>query len=51
MAARGADLVIELCGARPRLLTHCNTGGLAAVTGGTALGVVAELHRRGRSPA
>jgi len=47
MATLGADLMIELCGARPRLLTHCNTGGLAAVTGGTALGVVAELHRRG----
>ncbi|MCO8274569.1 S-methyl-5-thioribose-1-phosphate isomerase [Actinoplanes sp. TRM 88003] len=48
MAARGADLLIELCGARPRLLTHCNTGGLAAVTVGTALGVVHELHQRGR---
>jgi len=47
MATLGADLMIELCGARPRLLTHCNTGGLAAVTGGTALGVVVELHRRG----
>jgi methylthioribose-1-phosphate isomerase len=47
MAARGADLVAELCGDRPRLLTHCNTGGLAAVTLGTALGVVGELHRRG----
>jgi methylthioribose-1-phosphate isomerase len=47
MAARGADLIVELCGVRPRLLTHCNTGGLAAVTGGTALGVVGELHRRG----
>jgi methylthioribose-1-phosphate isomerase len=47
MASLGADLMIELCGARPRLLTHCNTGGLAAVTGGTALGVVTELHRRG----
>ncbi|GAA0811481.1 S-methyl-5-thioribose-1-phosphate isomerase [Spirilliplanes yamanashiensis] len=47
MAARGADLVVELCGERPRMLTHCNTGGLAAVTGGTALGVVTELHRRG----
>jgi methylthioribose-1-phosphate isomerase len=47
MATRGADLMVELCGARPRLLTHCNTGGLAAVTGGTALGVVTELHRRG----
>ncbi|GID97454.1 S-methyl-5-thioribose-1-phosphate isomerase [Amorphoplanes digitatis] len=47
MAALGADLIVELCGARPRLLTHCNTGRLAAVTGGTALGVVTELHRRG----
>lgn len=47
MAARGADLLIELCGERPRLLTHCNTGGLAAVVLGTALGVVHELHRRG----
>ncbi|MPZ28126.1 MAG: S-methyl-5-thioribose-1-phosphate isomerase [Micromonosporaceae bacterium] len=47
MAARGADLVSEWCGPAPRLLTHCNTGALAAVTGGTALAVVTELHRRG----
>jgi methylthioribose-1-phosphate isomerase len=47
MARRGADLVTQMCGPAPRLLTHCNTGGLATVTGGTALGVVAELHRRG----
>jgi eIF-2B alpha/beta/delta-like uncharacterized protein len=47
MAARGADLMVELCGEQPRLLTHCNTGGLATVTIGTALGVVGELHRRG----
>ena len=47
MATRGADLFAELCGPRPRLLTHCNTGGLAAVVGGTALGVLAEMHRRG----
>lgn len=47
MATRGADLITELCGPAPRLLTHCNTGGLATVTGGTALGVIAELHRRG----
>jgi methylthioribose-1-phosphate isomerase len=47
MARRGADLLLELCGPRPRVLTHCNTGALAAVVGGTALGVVAELHRRG----
>jgi S-methyl-5-thioribose-1-phosphate isomerase len=47
MAALGADLVTDLCGPEPRLLTHCNTGALACVVGGTALGVVAELHRRG----
>jgi methylthioribose-1-phosphate isomerase len=46
-ARLGADLVTALCGGAPRLLTHCNSGGLAAVVGGTALGVVAELHRRG----
>jgi len=48
MAQRGADLVGELCGAAPRMLTHCNTGGLATVTGGTALGVITELFHRGR---
>ncbi|HWG99329.1 MAG TPA: s-methyl-5-thioribose-1-phosphate isomerase, partial [Pilimelia sp.] len=48
MAAAGAELVDQLCGPRPRVLTHCNTGSLAAVVGGTALGVVAELGRRGR---
>ncbi|MFI5493408.1 S-methyl-5-thioribose-1-phosphate isomerase [Actinoplanes sp. NPDC051859] len=47
MAMRGADLLTELCGERPRVLTHCNTGGLATVVGGTALAVVFELHRRG----
>jgi methylthioribose-1-phosphate isomerase len=47
MARRGADLLLSLCGESPRLLTHCNTGGLATVTGGTALAVAAELHRRG----
>nr|MDT0659988.1 S-methyl-5-thioribose-1-phosphate isomerase [Micromonospora sp. DSM 115978] len=47
MARLGADLLLELCGSRPRLLTHCNTGGLASVVIGTALGAVTELHRRG----
>jgi methylthioribose-1-phosphate isomerase len=42
---RGADL---LQGDRPlRLLTHCNTGWLAAVEWGTALGIVTVLHERG----
>jgi methylthioribose-1-phosphate isomerase len=47
MSRLGADLVTSLCGPGPRVLTHCNTGGLCTVVGGTALGVIAELHRRG----
>ena len=47
MSRLGADLVTSLCGPSPRVLTHCNTGGLCTVVGGTALGVIAELHRRG----
>ncbi len=43
IAARGAD---ELAGRR-RILTHCNTGALAAPGRGTALAVVAELAQRG----
>ena len=43
IAAHGADL---LAGAR-RLLTHCNTGALAAPGRGTALAVIAELAERG----
>ncbi|MGL5866979.1 MAG: S-methyl-5-thioribose-1-phosphate isomerase [Dermatophilaceae bacterium] len=44
-----ADWLIERVG-RPRLrvLTHCNAGSLAASGWGTALGVVRELHARGR---
>jgi methylthioribose-1-phosphate isomerase len=46
---RGADLLGDLCPPRPlRVLTHCNTGWLAAVEWGTALGVVTVLHERGR---
>jgi len=44
IAAHGADL---LAGAR-RILTHCNTGALAAPGRGTALAVIAELADRGR---
>ncbi len=43
IAAHGADL---LSGAR-RILTHCNTGALAAPGRGTALAVIAELADRG----
>ncbi|NUP03255.1 MAG: S-methyl-5-thioribose-1-phosphate isomerase [Nonomuraea sp.] len=45
MGERGADL---LEGDRLRIMTVCNTGGLAAVERGTALGVVQTLHERGR---
>ncbi|MEU1732178.1 S-methyl-5-thioribose-1-phosphate isomerase [Streptosporangium sp. NPDC020145] len=49
MGERGADLVRELTGRdRVRIMTVCNTGGLAAVERGTALGVVQTLHERGR---
>lgn len=43
IAAHGAEL---LSGAR-RILTHCNTGALAAPGRGTALAVIAELADRG----
>ena len=48
MATRGADLIAELID-RPqvRAMTICNTGALAAVERGTALGVIGELHARG----
>ncbi len=44
LAAAGADL-LEQHGAR-RLLTHCNTGALAAGGEGTALAIALELARR-----
>ncbi|HEY6570147.1 MAG TPA: S-methyl-5-thioribose-1-phosphate isomerase [Candidatus Limnocylindrales bacterium] len=48
MATRGADLIAGLVD-RPRVraMTICNTGALAAVERGTALGVIGELHARG----
>jgi methylthioribose-1-phosphate isomerase len=44
IAAHGADLLADA----PRILTHCNTGALAAPGRGTALAVIAELAERGR---
>jgi methylthioribose-1-phosphate isomerase len=44
IAAHGADLLADA----PRILTHCNTGALAAPGRGTALAVIAELAVRGR---
>lgn len=45
----GADWLLERID-RPtlRVLTHCNTGSLATSAWGTALGVIRELHARGR---
>jgi methylthioribose-1-phosphate isomerase len=45
MAANGATLIDP----GDRVLTHCNTGGLATVGVGTALGVMAECARQGKS--
>jgi methylthioribose-1-phosphate isomerase len=48
MTSRAADVLLELCG-KPILAlhTHCNTGDLATVEGGTALGAAFQLHKRG----
>lgn len=46
MGAQGAGLLP----ARARVLTHCNTGGLACVAYGTALGVVRAAHEAGKRP-
>jgi methylthioribose-1-phosphate isomerase len=46
MAKHGADLIAN----GERILTHCNTGGLATVGIGTALGVVIEAARQGKKP-
>ncbi len=43
-----AEIVLEETERRPlRFLSHCNTGHLATVSWGTALGVVWHLHERG----
>jgi methylthioribose-1-phosphate isomerase len=48
MGANGADLLRELLGSAPKtVMTICNTGGLAAVERGTALGVAQTLLERG----
>ncbi len=46
MAANGAALVKS----GENILTHCNTGGLATVGVGTALGVVIRAHEQGKKP-
>ncbi|WP_020661293.1 S-methyl-5-thioribose-1-phosphate isomerase [Amycolatopsis benzoatilytica] len=47
-SGHAAEFVLAQCSRRPlRLLSHCNTGQLATVAWGTALGVVWHLHARG----
>ncbi|MDQ0778422.1 methylthioribose-1-phosphate isomerase [Streptomyces aurantiacus] len=50
MGEFGADWLLKRVDKdRPlRVLTHCNTGALATAGWGTALGVIRELHARGR---
>ncbi len=44
----GAAYLTKECGDRPlRVHTHCNTGALACLGWGTALGVIRALHARG----
>ncbi|WP_337880971.1 S-methyl-5-thioribose-1-phosphate isomerase [Rheinheimera sp.] len=45
MAELGAGLVHQ----GDRILTHCNTGGLATVGIGTALGVIRTAHQQGKN--
>jgi methylthioribose-1-phosphate isomerase len=45
LARHGADL-LEAVAPSGRVMTHCNTGALAASGRGTALGVIAELAER-----
>jgi methylthioribose-1-phosphate isomerase len=48
VSGRGAALLIEECGAGPlKVHTHCNTGALACLGWGTALGVIRALRDRG----
>src|SRR5207237_1846066 len=46
IGAHGAPLLPE----GGRVLTHCNTGSLACVGYGTALGVIRAAHESGRRP-
>jgi S-methyl-5-thioribose-1-phosphate isomerase len=48
MAAHGADFLSAVVSRPLRIMTHCNSGALAAPGRGTALAVVAELAARGK---
>ncbi len=48
ISERGAAYLIQACGDGPlRVHTHCNTGSLACLGWGTALGVIRALHAGG----
>jgi len=49
LSRRGADWLRQACGGRDqlRIHTHCNTGSLACLGWGTALGVIRALHADG----
>jgi len=48
LSERGAALLIEECGPGPlKVHTHCNTGALACLGWGSALGVIRALRDRG----
>jgi methylthioribose-1-phosphate isomerase len=48
LSLRGAEWLRGTCGDRPlRIHTHCNTGRLACLGWGTALGVIRALHNSG----
>jgi methylthioribose-1-phosphate isomerase len=48
ISERGAAYLIQACGSGPlRVHTHCNTGSLACLGWGTALGVIRALHADG----
>ena len=48
ISARGAEYLLQACGDGPlRVHTHCNTGALACLGWGTALGVIRALHVAG----
>jgi S-methyl-5-thioribose-1-phosphate isomerase len=48
VSQRGAALLIQECGQGPlKVHTHCNTGALACLGWGTALGVIRALRDRG----
>ena len=48
LSVRGAAFLRQACGDRPlRVHTHCNTGALACLGWGTALGVIRALHEEG----